>query len=81
MNNWTYKWPEGHPKVGSFVQHTSQFLRNIGWYTNVPEKGTVVTVTEHYVYVHWDDDQEMGDANGRAISLANIKPTGAWEPN
>lgn len=46
-------------QVGDLVCHSSQFLRNTGWYTNVPYEGKVVELLDHdLVLVHWCNEDE-----------------------
>lgn len=59
-------------KKGDIVKHTSKFLRNTGWYTNVPIDGKVAEDQEEgdsMVRVQWcDSDHDVG------IQAANIMP-------
>lgn len=69
-------------KIGDLVQHTSKFLRNICWFTNVPKNGKVVFLglddspsmrdSGDYVRVQWCDRM---DGDTTLINAANIEHT------
>lgn len=43
-------------KVNDIVCHKAKFLRDIGWFTNVPINGKVLAVVgDDYVRVLWND--------------------------
>lgn len=44
--------------VGSLVKYTGRFLRNIGWFTDVPKDGKVTEVKAPYALVQWCDKPE-----------------------
>ena len=54
--------------VGDIVRHTGEFLRSVGWYTNVPINGKVTNVSDRYVYVLWSDRNKP-----KPINPANIE--------
>lgn len=59
-------------KKNDIVKHTSKFLRNTGWYTNVPINGQVTEDQEEgseLVRVQWCDREESVP-----INAANIMP-------
>jgi hypothetical protein len=62
-------------KEGDIVQHTSKFLHDIAWYTNVPTDGKVLSVDEELVWVQWCDQEAPN-----RIHEKNIKMKDAWEP-
>lgn len=45
-------------KIGDIVCHKATFLRNIGWYTNVPRNGKVTAVDGDMLSVHWCDRED-----------------------
>lgn len=45
-------------KKGDIVCHKAKFLRDIGWFTNVPINAKVLAVDEDLVTVQWNDRDE-----------------------
>jgi hypothetical protein len=63
-------------KIGDIVRHTSKFLRSIGWYTDVPKNGKVISLSlescfKDWPYVQWCDDPE--NTYGTLINPCNIE--------
>jgi len=62
-------------KQGDIVKHKGKFLRSIGWYTNVPIDGMVLSVKVNGTFdgwpiVLWCD--EAGQSDGSLVNPANI---------
>ena len=63
-------------KVGDIVRHTSAYLKSVGWYTDVPKNGKVISLSPEtcfkgWPYVQWCD--YLDDECGTLINPANIE--------
>ena len=57
-------------KVGDIVKHKSKFLRDTGWYTDVPKDGIVRSIADNgFPRVQWCDREEEG---GHMVHPGNI---------
>ena len=67
-------------KVGDKVKFKAEFLRNIGWYTDVPRSGVVIKETrfakDRYLFqVEWESEFE-GPTNVLDSNLMLFKQVG-----
>lgn len=46
-------------KVGDLVKHRAAFLQSVGWYTDVPTDGKVITVNDRTLRVAWCDSDRL----------------------
>lgn len=64
-------------KVGDIVCHKATYLRNTGWYTNVPVNGKVVALSSGFLSVLWcdrDQDSLIHPANIILFDERHLEP-------
>ena len=67
--------------VGDIVRYKASFLRSVGWYTNVPDRGEVVSTKSTIKSLELIKVKWPGDAQPMSILSSNLVLAGRLDPS